>query len=113
MSSLRLMISVRSSGTFANRSVNLPPVVTAIRPNQFEPREAPAYLVEHQPGAVAILDRCRVDNDPQRQSFGIDESRNSGATKQPFWLRLLASVEGECARLLLHAQLWIAGIRIK
>jgi hypothetical protein len=40
-----------------HRSVNLPGVVAAIGPDQFEPGEAPSYLVEHQPGAVAILDR--------------------------------------------------------
>jgi hypothetical protein len=44
-------------GHFGHRSVNLPRVVAAIGPDQFEPGEAPSYLVEHQPGAVAILDR--------------------------------------------------------
>jgi hypothetical protein len=52
-----------------HRSVNLPRVVAAIGPDQFEPREAPSYLVEHQPGAVAILDRGRVDNHPHQQSL--------------------------------------------
>ena len=33
-----------------HRSVNLPGVVAAIGPDQFEPREAPAYLVEDEPG---------------------------------------------------------------
>ncbi len=56
-----------------HRSVNLPRVVAAIGLDQFEPREAPSYLVEHQPGAVAILDRGRVDNHPHRQSLGIDQ----------------------------------------
>src|SRR5580704_11227521 len=32
-----------------HRSVNLPGVVAAIGPDQFEPREAPAYLVEDEP----------------------------------------------------------------
>src|SRR5271168_2023158 len=40
-----------------HRSVNLPGVVAAIGPDQFEPREAPAYLVEDEPGPVAVLDR--------------------------------------------------------
>jgi hypothetical protein len=31
------------------------------------------YLVEHQSGAVAILDRGRVDNHPHRQPLGIDQ----------------------------------------
>src|SRR5271165_2048299 len=53
--------------------VNLPGVVAAISPDQFEPWEAPPYLVEHQPGAVAVLDRGRVNNHPHRQSFGIDQ----------------------------------------
>jgi hypothetical protein len=48
-----------------HRSVNLPCVVAAVGPDQFEPREAPSYLVEHQPGAVGILDRGRVDNHPR------------------------------------------------
>src|SRR6266478_735152 len=32
-----------------HRGVNLPRVVAAIGPDQFEPGEAPSYLVEHQP----------------------------------------------------------------
>src|ERR1700736_463948 len=40
-----------------HRSFDLPRVVAAIGPNQFEPREAPADLVEDQPGPVTVLDR--------------------------------------------------------
>jgi len=36
-----------------HRSVNQPGVVAAISPDQFEPRVAPAYLVEDEPGPVA------------------------------------------------------------
>src|SRR4051794_816029 len=54
-------------------SFNLPGVVAAIGPDQFEPREAAAYLVEDQPGPVAVLDRGGVDNDPHRQPFAIDQ----------------------------------------
>src|SRR5207245_7508618 len=69
MSSLRLTISMRSSGTFAAAASTCQ--VAAIVPDQFEPGEAPSYLVEHQPGAVAILDRGRVDDHPHRQSLGL------------------------------------------
>jgi hypothetical protein len=37
-----------------HRSVNLPGVVAAIGPDQLEPREAPAYLVEDELGPVAV-----------------------------------------------------------
>jgi len=37
-----------------HRSVNLQGIIAAISPDQFEPREVPAYLVEDQPGPVAI-----------------------------------------------------------
>jgi hypothetical protein len=43
-------------GHFGHRSVNLPRVAAAIGPDQFEPGEAPADLVEDQPGTVAVLD---------------------------------------------------------
>jgi transposase len=55
MSSLRLTISKAEQRHLCHRSVNLPCGVAAVGPDQFEPREAPSYLVEHQPGAVAIL----------------------------------------------------------
>jgi hypothetical protein len=67
-------------------SVNLPRVVAAIGPDQLEPREAPAYLVEHQPGSVAVLDRDGVDDDPHRQPFAVDQGVDFAA------LDLLASV---------------------
>jgi hypothetical protein len=51
--------------------VNLPGVVAAIGPDQFEPREASAYLVEHQTGPVAVLDRGGMDDDPHRQPFAV------------------------------------------
>jgi len=49
MSSLRLTISIRSSGSLCHRSVHLPGVAGAVNPDQLEPREAPADLVEHEP----------------------------------------------------------------
>jgi hypothetical protein len=66
-------------------SVNLPCVVAAIGPDEFESREAPSYLVEHQPGPVAILDRG-VNDDPRRQPFAVDQEVDFAA------LHLLASV---------------------
>ena len=68
------------------RGYNLPGVVAAISPDQFEPREAPAYLVEDQPGPVAVLDRGGVDHDPHRQPFAVDEGVDLAA------LHLLAGV---------------------
>src|SRR5713226_6699177 len=79
MSSLRLTISMRSSGTFATAASTCHALLAAIGPDQFEPREAPPYLVEHQPGAVAILDRGRVDDHPHRQSVGIDQGADLAA----------------------------------
>jgi hypothetical protein len=39
----------------------------------FEPRDAPAYFVEDEPGPVAVLDRGRVDDDVHRQRFTADQ----------------------------------------
>jgi hypothetical protein len=49
------------------------PCIAGPRPASFEPREAPAYLVEDEPGPVAVLDRCRVDDDAHRQPFSVDQ----------------------------------------
>jgi hypothetical protein len=51
----------------------LPGIVAAINPDQFEPREAPAYLVEDQPGPVTVLDRGGVNDGPHRQPFAVDQ----------------------------------------
>jgi hypothetical protein len=51
-----------------HRSVNLPGVVAATGPDQFEPKEA----VEDKLGPVAVLDRGRVDDDAYRQPFTVD-----------------------------------------
>ena len=56
-----------------DRSVNLPAVVAAISPDQFEPRGAVADFSQDQAGSVAFLDRGGVDNDPHRQPFAIDQ----------------------------------------
>src|SRR5271165_505897 len=69
-----------------HRSYSLPGVVAAISPDQFEPREAPAYLVEDQPGPVAVLDRGGVGHDPHRQPFAVDQGVDFAA------LHLLAGV---------------------
>jgi hypothetical protein len=61
-----------------HRSFNLPRAVAAIGADQFEPPEAPAYLVEDAPGPVAIQDRGGVD-DPRRQPFGIDQREDLSA----------------------------------
>jgi hypothetical protein len=51
------------------RSFNLPRVVAALGPDQFEPGEAPAYLVEDQPGPVAVLDCGRLTHELHRPPF--------------------------------------------
>jgi len=43
-------------GHLYHGSVNLPGVVAAVGPDQFEPREAPADFGENQRGSVAVLD---------------------------------------------------------
>jgi hypothetical protein len=65
----------------------LPCVVAAVGPDEFEPREAPADLVEDQPGSIAVLDRGGVDDDPHRQSFAVDQGVDLAA------LDLLTRVE--------------------
>jgi len=60
-------------GHFRHRGVNLPRAIAAISPDQFEPREAAAYLVEDETSPVTVLDRRRMDNDPHRQPFAVDQ----------------------------------------
>src|ERR1700724_2108936 len=60
-------------GQFGRGRLDLPGVVAAVGPDQFEPGEAPAYLVEDQPGTVAVLEGGGVDDEPHRQSFGVDQ----------------------------------------
>src|SRR6516162_4053699 len=69
-----------------HRSVYLPGVVAAIGPDQLEPRETLAYLVEHQAGPVTILNGGRVDNDPHRQPLAVNQGVDLAA------LHLLAGV---------------------
>ena len=56
-----------------HRGIYLPCVVAAIGPDQLEPRKTPAALVEHQASPVAILDGGRVDDNPHRQAFVVDQ----------------------------------------
>ena len=69
-----------------HRSVNLPGVVAAIGPYEFEPGEAPAHLVEDQACPVRVLDRGAVDADAHRQPFAFNQGVDFTA------LHLLASV---------------------
>ena len=52
-----------------HRSVHLPGVLAAVNSDQFEPREAPADLVEHRTGPIAVLDRGR------QHTFGSGSKR--------------------------------------
>lgn len=63
-------------GNLGDGSRDLPGVVGAIGPDQFEPGKALADLVEDKGGAVAVLDAGGMNDDPDRQPFGIDERVN-------------------------------------
>src|SRR5215471_8441854 len=73
-------------GHFRHRGVNLPRAIAAISPDQFEPRESPADLVEDETGAVAVLNGSGVDDDPHWQPFAVDQGVDLAA------LHLLAGV---------------------
>ena len=62
-----------------HRSLNLPGVVATIGPDLFKPRIPPVDLVEHQTGPVAILDFGRVDDNPHRQPFAVDQGADFAA----------------------------------
>src|ERR1700720_1204965 len=70
MSSLRLTISILSSGTFATAASTCQALYPPSAQISSSEGEAPSYLIEHQPGPIAVLDRGRVDNHPHRQSLG-------------------------------------------
>ena len=53
--------------------IDLAGVVAAVGPDQLEPWEARADLVEDEGGAVAILGAGGVDDDAHRQTQGIDQ----------------------------------------
>src|SRR5215470_13983896 len=55
-------------------------------PDQFEPREPPADLVEDETGPVAVLNGSGVDDDPHWQPFAVDQGVDLAA------LHLLAGV---------------------
>jgi hypothetical protein len=49
-------------------------VAASISPDQFQPRETSADLVEDQAGPVAVLDRGGMDDDLHWQPFAVDQS---------------------------------------
>ena len=51
----------------------MPSIIAIIGPDEFEPREAIADLVEDEGRPVTILDTRGVNDDPYWQSFGVDE----------------------------------------
>jgi len=69
-----------------HRRVDLMGVVSAVRPNELEPGKAVADFVEHQRRPIAVLDASRMNDDAQRQTFGVDQGVNFAA------LDLLAGV---------------------
>lgn len=56
-----------------DRDIDLMGVVDAIRPDQFEPRKAMAYPIDHQHRAITILDVRRMHNYPERQAFSVNQ----------------------------------------
>ena len=48
-------------------------IIAAIGPDELQPWEAFADFVEDEPGTIAILDACRMHDNPQWQPFGIHE----------------------------------------
>src|ERR1700686_5031504 len=61
------------AGVGGDGVVHLPGVVSVVAPDQLEPVEPLAYLVEDQGRAVAILDAGGVDAHAQWEAFGIDQ----------------------------------------
>ena len=61
------------AGDFGDGIDNLMRVIAAIGPDQLKPWMALADLVEHQSRAVTILDASGMDDDPDRQPFGVNE----------------------------------------
>ena len=92
-SSLRLTISSRRAGNLATASLTWRGVIAAVGPDKFEPGEARAYGVEHEGGAVPILNAGRVNDDPQRQALDVDQRVDLAA------LDLLAGVVAYAAVL--------------
>lgn len=48
------------------------PGIASIRPDQLEPRAASKQLLQHELGAVSILEVSRVDDDRDQQAHGIN-----------------------------------------
>jgi hypothetical protein len=72
---------------FGDGSLDLPSIIAIIGPDEFEPREAIADLIEDEGRPVTILDTRGVNDDPYWQSFRIDERMDFAA------LDLLAGVK--------------------
>jgi hypothetical protein len=58
---------------FGDGSLDLPSIIAIIGPDEFEPGEAIADLVEDEGRPVTILDTRGVNDDPYWQSFSVDE----------------------------------------
>ena len=63
-------------GNLRDRCIDLMGVVSAVRPDEFEPGKALADFVEHEGRAVAVLRAGRVDDDAQRQALRVDQRMN-------------------------------------
>jgi hypothetical protein len=59
-----------------DRRVNLMRVVSAVRPQEFEPGKAVADFIEHERGSITISDARRMNDDTQRQTLRIDQRMN-------------------------------------
>ncbi len=54
-------------------------VVAIVRPDQFEPGKACADFIEHKRRVIAVLNIGGMNNNPQRQAFGVDQGVNFAA----------------------------------
>jgi hypothetical protein len=54
-------------------------VVAIVGPDELEPGKPGMYLVEHECGAVTILNARRMNDDAQRQALGVDQRMNLAA----------------------------------
>jgi hypothetical protein len=54
----------------------LPRVVAIVRPDQFEPGETIADFIKDEGRPIAILGAGGMNDDPQRQAFGVDKGVN-------------------------------------
>jgi hypothetical protein len=51
-------------------------VLSAVRPQEFEPGKAVADFIEHERGSITILDASRMNDDRQWLTLRVDQGMN-------------------------------------